>query len=73
MEGSWNEDAQCVLQYYNTSISKFLWASDEINKRPNEYWLRVLDLARKNTVNRIKRCGTIMGRSDEGDDSIPVA
>lgn len=52
---------------------KFLWASDEINKRPNDYWLRVLDLARKNTVNRIKRCGTIMGRADDADDSIPVA
>ena len=52
---------------------KFLWASDEINKRPNEYWLRVLDIARKNTVNRVKRCGTIMGRTDDADDTIPVA
>jgi tyrosyl-tRNA synthetase len=52
---------------------KFLWASDEINKKPNEYWLRVLDIARKNTVNRVKRCATIMGRSEDGDDSVPVA
>lgn len=52
---------------------KFLWASDEINNRPNDYWLRVLDIARKNTVNRIKRCGQIMGRNEDADDSIPVA
>lgn len=36
---------------------KFLWASEEINNNSNEYWLRVLDIARKNTVSRIKRCG----------------
>lgn len=44
MEGCRHENAQCVI--YNNIYSKFLWASDEINKRPNEYWLRVLDLAR---------------------------
>jgi len=52
---------------------KFLWASDEINNNPNDYWLRVLDIARNNTVNRIKRCGQIMGRTEDSDDSIPVA
>jgi tyrosyl-tRNA synthetase len=26
---------------------KFLWASDEINKRPNDYWLTVMDIATK--------------------------
>ncbi|CAD8199581.1 unnamed protein product [Paramecium pentaurelia] len=53
---------------------KFLWASDEINKRPNDYWLRVLDLARKFNVSRIKRCGQIMGRNDdEQDDKMAVA
>ena len=36
---------------------KFLWASDEINDNANEYWLKVLDIARKNTVSRVKRCG----------------
>ena len=43
---------------------KFLWASEEINKNPNEYWLRVMDIARKNTLTRVVRCCTIMGRSE---------
>jgi len=46
---------------------KFLWASEEINANANEYWLQVMDIARKNNLNRIKRCATIMGR-DESDD-----
>lgn len=46
---------------------KFLWASDEINKRPDEYWSRVMSIATLNSVSRVKRCCTIMGRS-EGDD-----
>jgi len=45
----------------------FKWASDEINKKASEYWLTVIDIARKNNVPRIKRCATIMGRK-EGDD-----
>lgn len=43
---------------------QFLWASEEINKNPNEYWLRVMDIARKNNLNRITRCCTIMGREE---------
>ncbi len=46
---------------------EFLYASDEINKRPNEYWTKVMDIATKNSLNRIMRCCTIMGR-DEGYD-----
>lgn len=46
---------------------KILWASDEINKRPDEYWSRVMSIATLNSVSRVKRCCTIMGRS-EGDD-----
>lgn len=46
---------------------QFLWASEEIGKRSQEYWMMVMDVARKNTISRIKRCATIMGR-DEGDD-----
>ena len=49
---------------------KFLWASDEINKKSNEYWLQVIDIARKNSVTRIKRCATIMGRKEEDDLSV---
>lgn len=51
----------------NMEHVKFLWASEEINKRPDEYWSRVMNIATLNTVSRIKRCCTIMGRG-EGDD-----
>jgi tyrosyl-tRNA synthetase len=43
---------------------EFLWASDEINGHSNEYWLRVMDIARKNNLARMQRCCQIMGRSD---------
>jgi Tyrosyl-tRNA synthetase len=46
---------------------KFLWASDEINNNANEYWLRVMDIARKNNINRIRKCATIMGRNEADD------
>ncbi len=49
---------------------KFLWASDEINARSDEYWTRVIDIARRNNINRIKRCATIMGRNEEDDLSV---
>eukprot|EP00824_Muranothrix_gubernata_P022545 TRINITY_DN5489_c0_g1_i2.p2 TRINITY_DN5489_c0_g1~~TRINITY_DN5489_c0_g1_i2.p2 ORF type:complete len:269 (+),score=64.03 TRINITY_DN5489_c0_g1_i2:2-808(+) len=45
----------------------FLWSSEEINKNANEYWMRVMDVARKNSITRVRRCATIMGR-EEGDD-----
>ncbi|EGC28955.1 tyrosine-tRNA ligase [Dictyostelium purpureum] len=46
---------------------EFLWSSDEINKNPNDYWLRVMDIARKFNVPRIKKCSQIMGRNEEDD------
>lgn len=46
---------------------QFLWASEEINKRPNDYWLQVMDIARKNTITRIRKCATALGKK-EGDD-----
>ncbi|EGG13588.1 tyrosine-tRNA ligase [Cavenderia fasciculata] len=49
---------------------EFLWSSDEINKGANDYWLRVMDIARKFNVPRIKRCSQIMGRGDEDDLSV---
>lgn len=42
---------------------EFLWASDVMND--TEYWLKVLSIARINTVTRIQRCAQIMGRSDK--------
>ncbi|KAF2073882.1 hypothetical protein CYY_004806 [Polysphondylium violaceum] len=46
---------------------EFLWSSDEINKNANDYWLRVMDIARKFNVPRIKKCSQIMGRNEEDD------
>lgn len=43
---------------------EFLWASEEINNNSDAYWSRVMDIARVNTVDRIQRCCTIMGRKD---------
>jgi tyrosyl-tRNA synthetase len=42
---------------------EFIWASDLV-KDPN-YWQLVLKVAMMNSVDRIKRCSQIMGRSDE--------
>lgn len=41
---------------------RFLWASDHINGRSDEYWSRVMDISTKFNLARIKRCATIMGR-----------
>ena len=51
---------------------EFYWASEEINRRPDEYWMRVMDIARRNSITRIKRCGTIMGRTEDSDE-VPAA
>ena len=48
---------------------RFLWASDEINTYAEEYWTLVMDIARANSLNRITRCCTIMGRKEEDDMS----
>ncbi|CRG98087.1 tyrosine--tRNA ligase, putative [Plasmodium gallinaceum] len=52
----------------NMENVEFLWASDEINKKPNDYWSLVIDISRSFNINRIKRCLKIMGRS-EGEDN----
>jgi len=46
---------------------KFVWTSEEINSHSNEYWLRVMDIARKFNLARIKRCSQIMGRKESDD------
>lgn len=46
---------------------EFLWSADEINKRSDEYWSIVLDIARRNKLPRIVRCSQIMGRNDSDD------
>lgn len=34
---------------------EFLWSSEEISKHANEYWMRVIDIASKNSVTRVTR------------------
>jgi tyrosyl-tRNA synthetase len=42
---------------------EFIWASNFIKKHP-EYWETVLKLSMNSSVNRILRCGQIMGREE---------
>ncbi|MFT4343511.1 MAG: tyrosine--tRNA ligase [Candidatus Woesearchaeota archaeon] len=53
----------------NMDNVEFLWASDVMNN--TEYWLKVITIARLNTVTRITRCAQIMGRSES--DSLSAA
>uniref|UniRef100_A0A0E0EK72 tyrosine--tRNA ligase n=1 Tax=Oryza meridionalis TaxID=40149 RepID=A0A0E0EK72_9ORYZ len=46
---------------------EFLWSSEEINNRANEYWPLVMNIACKNNVKRIMRCCQIMGRNDSDE------
>lgn len=51
----------------NMDQVKFLWASEEINKRPDEYWTLVMNIAMKSSLTRIKRCIPIMGRAESDE------
>ncbi|KPI83936.1 tyrosyl-tRNA synthetase putative (TyrS) [Leptomonas seymouri] len=42
----------------------FLWSSKEITSHAEVYWRMVLDVGRQNTIARIKKCCTIMGKSE---------
>ena len=53
----------------NMQNVRFLWCSDEINAKADEYWTLVMDIARLNNVKRIQRCCTIMGRKEEDEMS----
>ena len=46
---------------------EFIWSSEEINNRSDEYWKIVLDIATKFNLTRIKKCTQIMGR-EESDE-----
>lgn len=48
---------------------QFIWASEEINKRSNEYFTLVMDIATKTTLNRVLRCTPAMGRQVFEDDN----
>ncbi|KAG5505193.1 hypothetical protein JIQ42_04381 [Leishmania sp. Namibia] len=42
----------------------FLWSSEEISRHAETYWRMVLDIGRQNTIARIKKCCTIMGKTE---------
>jgi len=50
----------CGLNQFNT---EFIWAKDLIEGNP-KYWEQFLDIGTKMTLNRVKKCCTIMGRSE---------
>lgn len=54
----------------NMAGVEFEWASEMIAKKPS-YWARVIDIAKSNSLARIQKCSTIMGRSES--DNQPVA
>lgn len=49
----------------------FKWCGDEINAHANEYWLRVIEISKSFSIQRTKRCCTIMGRQES--DEMPTA
>lgn len=57
----------CGLDMKNV---EFIWTSDFVKKH-SEYWETVLKLSMNTTVNRVLRCGQIMGR--ESNASNPAA
>ena len=46
----------------DTKNIEFIWANKLLEEK--EYWKKVMNIARASTVNRIIRCGQIMGRSE---------
>ena len=46
----------------NLEHVKFIWASERMDQ---EYWLRTIRIGMANSVERIERCGQIMGRDDK--------
>jgi tyrosyl-tRNA synthetase len=44
---------------------KFLWASDHICGNAEAYWSQVLDIGRRTTLARVKKCCQIMGRKED--------
>tara|TARA_Y100000310_G_scaffold202483_1_gene202682 strand:- start:16665 stop:17741 length:1077 start_codon:yes stop_codon:yes gene_type:complete len=47
----------------NLKNVEFIWSSEYVKKTP-EYWETVLKLSMHSTVQRVLRCGQIMGRED---------
>ena len=46
---------------------EFVWASEFINEYSGKYWFNVLQIALRNSISRVKRCGQIMGRGESDE------
>ena len=51
----------------DSNMVEFIWSSEEINKRSDDYWKLVLDISTKFNLTRIKKCTQIMGRNESDD------
>mmetsp|Transcript_32718 Transcript_32718/g.27641 ORF Transcript_32718/g.27641 Transcript_32718/m.27641 type:complete len:92 (+) Transcript_32718:453-728(+) len=51
----------------NMSNVRFLWCSELINLHSEKYYSMVMDIACKNSLSRMKRCATIMGRTESDE------
>ena len=51
----------------DSGMIEFIWSSDEINDKSDEYLKLVLDIATKFNLTRIKKCTQIMGRNESDD------
>ena len=49
----------CDMDFKNI---EFVWASDLVNEE--DYWKKVMQIARHSTIKRIIRCSQIMGRKE---------
>lgn len=59
-----------ALDSEGNPMLEFIWSSEEINKRSDEYWKLVLDISTKFPLNRIKKCTQIMGRKEEANNDM---
>eukprot|EP01046_Picozoa_sp_COSAG06_P023593 COSAG06_NODE_1882_length_8147_cov_4.295601_3_plen_521_part_00 len=51
----------------NLTNVEFVWASEFINEYSGKYWFSVLQIALRNSISRVKRCGQIMGRNESDE------
>ena len=58
-----------ALDEEGNPMIEFIWSSEEINKRSDEYWKLVLDIGTRFGLNRIKKCTMIMGRKEEENNN----
>lgn len=56
-----------ALDSEGNPMIEFIWSSEEITKRSDEYWKFVLDIGTKFGLNHIKKCTQIMGKKKEKD------